>query len=233
MSGYFERFSLLGGRCLQQVMNAPKGRQGRGCAEASAALARGENHRRPGPDGQMGGFRYGPVNDALWKSLGQAYLVAESLKSAQKPVQLYPNMPGSTTVTAEYLHALAFNASSMDSLMPLEIELADRLIGHYISGFDFSADPKPSSVYWVDAALAQGPKRMAKLPQVVTPTLRFFSPGSVPQAIADTIRLVERGDLPDSLNLGGRYLPRTVLPVLRHLALYWAAQPPLRGARPS
>ena len=95
-----------------------------------------------------------------------------------------------------YLHALAFNASSMDSLMPLEIELADRLIGHYISGFDFSADPKPSSVYWVDAALAQGPKTMAKLPQVVTPTLRFFSPGSVPQAIADTIRLVERGDLP-------------------------------------
>ena len=228
VSGYFERFSLLGGRCLQQVMNAPKGDRGVDALKPALPLLAARTIVALAQMAKWVGFRYGPVNDALWKSLGQAYLVAESLKSAQKPVQLYPNMPGSTTVTAEYLHALAFNASSMDSLMPLEIELADRLIGHYISGFDFSADPKPSSVYWVDAALAQGPKRMAKLPQVVTPTLRFFSPGSVPQAIADTIRLVERGDLPDSLNLGGQYLPRTVLPVLRHLALYWAAQPPLR-----
>lgn len=173
-------------------------------------------------------FRYGPVETNLWQRLGRAYLAAEAGKAAQKPVQLYPNAPGSTTVAGEYLHVLAFHASSMDSLMPLEIELADRLIAHFQSGFVFSANSHVHGVYWVDAAKAQPPMRMAKLPSVTTPTLRFFAPGSVPQALDDLIRHVERGEVPTDLHLGGQYPAKTVLPVLRHLALYWAPQPPLR-----
>ena len=226
--GYFERFSALGGRCLALLAAPSKGDKGADALKPSLPLLAARTLFALAQMIKWVGFRYGPVNDELWARLGQAYLVAETHKAAQKPVQLYPNTQGTTTATAEYLHALAFHASSMDSLMPLEIELADRLIGHYLAGFEFSPNPNPGSVYWVDAALPQGPLRMAKLPQSVTPTLRFFSPGGVPQALAETIRSVERGDLPDSLNLGGQYLPRTVLPVLRHLALYWAAQPPLR-----
>ncbi|MFC5301534.1 hypothetical protein [Azospira restricta] len=173
-------------------------------------------------------FRYGPIEANLWHRLGRAYLIAEAGKVAQKPLQLYPNVPGSTTVAGEYLHVLAFHASSMDSLLPLEIELADRLIAHFQSGFAFSPDGHEQGVYWVDAAKAQPPMRMAKVPSAMTPTLRFFSPGAVPKALDELIRHVERGEVPTDLHLGGQYQAKTVLPVLRHLALYWAPQPPQR-----
>ena len=39
---------------------------------------------------------------------------------------------------------------------------------------------------------------------------------------------VERGQIPPDLNLGGEYSAKVLLPVLRHLALYWAAEPPQR-----
>lgn len=173
-------------------------------------------------------FRYGPVPAELWQRLGKAYLLAESGKVAHKPVQLYPSASGASTAEGEYLHVLAFHASSMDSLMPLEIELADRLLAHFLPGFKFTAESHSNSVYWVDATLSQPPMRMAKLPAAVTPSLRFFSPGSVPKLLDELIRSVERGEVPNDLNLGGQYQPRTLLPVLRHLAIYWAAQPPLR-----
>ncbi len=173
-------------------------------------------------------FRYGPVANELWQRLGRAYLLAESHKVALKPIQLYPNQPGLTSVSAEYLHALVFHASSMDTLMPLEIELADRLLQHFLQGFEFGADALSHSVYWTDAGQLHPPMRMARLPATVTPTLRFFSPGKVPQMLGDLMRVVERGEVPGDLNLGGQYLPKTLLPVLRHLALYWSPQPPLR-----
>jgi hypothetical protein len=63
----------------------------------------------------------------------------------------------------------------------------------------------------------------------VTPSLRFFSPGTAPQALNELIRTVERGSIPDSLNLGGQHQAKVLLPVLKHLAVYWAPLPPQRA----
>jgi hypothetical protein len=93
-------------------------------------------------------------------------------------LQLYPNQPGVTSISLQYLQALVLHSSSMDSLMPLEIELADRLITHFLPGFVFTNDCRPDSVYWIDAASSLPPARLAKHPNQVTPTLRFFSPGT-------------------------------------------------------
>lgn len=173
-------------------------------------------------------YRYGPIGDELWLELGQAYLAAESAGYAQKPLQLYPHNTGLTSVSQQYLQALVFHASSMDSLMPLEIELADRVIAHFLPGFVFLSDCRPDSVYWVDAASGLPPARLARHPREVTPTLRFFSPGSAPQALSELMHTVERGEVPEGLNLGGQYPAKVVLPVLKHLAMYWAPSPPLR-----
>lgn len=178
------------------------------------------------------GYRYGPITGELWEQLGQAYLAADTAGYARKSLQLYPSQRGlSSSSTQQYLHALVFQSSSIDCLMPIEIELADRLIAHFLPAFDFTAEPTPSSVHWVDAAQGMPPTRLARQPDAMRPTLRFFSPGSAPQALNEMIHQVERGKLPDNLDLGGQYAPKTVLPVLRHLALYWAAQPPLREHR--
>ena len=173
-------------------------------------------------------YRYGPVGEDLWRGLGQPYLAAEAAGYAQKPVALYPGQPGMSSVAQQYLQALVFSSSSMDSLLPNEIELAERLIAHFQSGFVFSADCLANSVYWVDAASGAPPQRLARQPSSLSPSQRFFSPGNAPHALNELMRSVERGDVPKGLNLGGEYSPKVLLPVLRHLARYWAAEPPQR-----
>jgi hypothetical protein len=173
-------------------------------------------------------YRYGQVGEDLWRGLGRPYLAAEAAGYAQKAAQLYPAQAELTSVTQQYLQALVFYSSSMDSLMPLEIELADKLISHFLPGFIFSSSCLPDSVYWIDAASGAPPARLARAPDKHSPTLRFFSPGTAPQALNELIRNVELGKVPADLNLGGEYQAKVLLPVLRHLALYWAPAPPQR-----
>jgi hypothetical protein len=173
-------------------------------------------------------FRYGPVNAELWQRMGRAYLFAEQGKFSRQALTPYPNVPGESTVEQEYLKALVFQASSMDSLLPLEIEIAERLIAHFLPQFVFTAEVRPDNVYWVDADKPAPPKRLAVLPQVA-PSLRFFSAGAALARLEALLRQVERGDVPADVNLGTQYSARIVLPVLRHLAMYWAPKPPMRS----
>jgi hypothetical protein len=135
-------------------------------------------------------YRYGPIGEDLWCGLGLQYLAAEEDGYATKPAQLYPSMSGMTNVTQQYLQALIVHSSAMDSLLPLEIELADRLIAHFLPGFVFSAACLPDSVYWVDAAVGMPPVRLARQPGQMSGSLRFFSPGTAPQALNELIRSV-------------------------------------------
>lgn len=174
-------------------------------------------------------FRYGPTPTDLWLRLGRAYLLTEAGGYAGKPLQLYPLQQGATTPSNEYLRVLVFSASSMDCLMPLEIELAEYLIAHFLPGFVFCVDSRPESVYWVDPAKNSPPVRLARLPLDLSTTLRFFQPGEAQQRLLALIDQVQRGgEVPPEFNLGGQYPVRTVLPVMRHLAAYWAPMPPQR-----
>ncbi|MCP5268310.1 MAG: hypothetical protein H6943_04620 [Zoogloeaceae bacterium] len=228
--GYWDLLSDLYERCLAKLGDKEAGGKDKGveALKASLPVLAARAIAALGQQVRWVEFRYGPVDPDLWRRIGTAYLLAEAAKLEQKPVQLYPGTQKTTTVAAEYLQVLVFHASSMESLMPLEIELADHLLAHFVSGFDFGTEAHSNTVYWVDAALPKPPMRMAKLPSVVTPTLRFFAPGKVPQALEEMLRIVERGEIPADIDLGGQYHARTLLPVLRHLAVYWAAQPPLR-----
>lgn len=173
-------------------------------------------------------FRYGPIAVEVWQIMGRAFLLAEQNKFSRQSVVLYPNVSGETTVEQEYLKALVFNASSMDSLLPLEIEIAERLIAHFLPHFVFTAKVRPENVYWVDADKAVPPTRLAVSPQIA-PSLRFFSTGAALVKLESLLQRVERGDVPSDLSLGGQFSARIVLPVLRHIATYWAAKPPMRS----
>lgn len=173
-------------------------------------------------------FRYGPIDPDIWGILGGLYLAAEAEKSAQKPLQLYTGMPP-TSVEAEYLKALLFHASSMDKLVPLEIELAERLIAHALPRFALTRDVRPENVYWVDAARALPPTRLAKVPEI-SPSLRFFNGGAALNELEQIrARAIADGHVPAEVNLGGQYETHDVVSVLDHLALCWAAKPPMRN----
>jgi hypothetical protein len=224
---YWGEVASLYALCLERARLDPKDK-GSEALKASLALASARLVAARATQLKWVEYRYGPVGEDLWRGVGQAYLAAEAAGYAQKQVQLYPAQPGQSSVVQHYLQVLVFYSSSMDSLMPLEIALADRLITHFLPGFVFSGDCHRDSVYWVDAASGMPPVRLARHPDQLSPTLRFFSPGSAPQALSELMRHVERGEVPSDLNLGGDYPAKVLLPVLRHLAVYWAAEPPQR-----
>ncbi|WIM04527.1 MAG: hypothetical protein OHM77_07350 [Candidatus Nitricoxidivorans perseverans] len=172
-------------------------------------------------------FRYGPIDGLLWMAAGRAYLAAVQGNVARRGVMLYPG--AETMPEAEYLKMLVFHASSMDSLLPIEIEIAERLIAHFLPRFAFTDQVRPENVYWVDAAKPLPPTRLAKLPEIA-PTLRFFSTGQAIESVVELrSRIEQTGELPASINFGGQYSPRVVLPVLDHLAICWAPKPPVRS----
>ncbi|EXI76158.1 MAG: hypothetical protein AW07_00672 [Candidatus Accumulibacter sp. SK-11] len=176
-------------------------------------------------------YRYVAAGAELWQSLGASCLAAEQAGYAQKSLQLYPGQHGLSNVQQQYIHALVLGASSMDGLAPEQIELADRLIAHFLSAFVLAAVPRSDSVYWVDAATGDPPAPLSRRPAVLRPSLRYLSPGPALAALNELIHRVEHGELPADLNLGGEYPPKVVLAVLRHLRPYWALQPPQRRHR--
>ena len=224
---YWGEVASLYARCLDRVRQSPK-EKGSELVKPSLPLIAARLLAARTSQLKWVQLRYEPIGEDLWRGLGQPFLAAEVAGYASKPVHLYPTMGGNTTVAQQYLQALVFSASSVDCLMPLEIELADKLIAHFLPGFVFSASCALDSVYWVDAAGGTAPVRMAQQPTQSAPTQRFFAAGSVPQAVRELMRVVERGEVPADLNLGGEYSAKVVLPVLRHLAAYWGGETPQR-----
>lgn len=173
-------------------------------------------------------FHYGPVDPQFWETLGAAYLSAGEAKAAQKPIALYPGGTEST-IESEYLKVLIFQATSMDKLQALEIEIAERFIAHFLPCFSLTAELRPDNVYWVDAAKPLPPTRLAKSPDA-TATLRFFNGARAVEAVAQTMEQIRtEGRVPPTINLGAQYEAAAVMPVLEHLALCWAPKPPMRG----
>jgi len=172
--------------------------------------------------------RYGPMDQAVWGSIAQVYALAEARKLAQSQVTLYPAVPGETTPQQEFLKAVMLSASSPDSLLPLEMELCERLIAHFCASFTLRLDLQPDIAYWIDLATSQAPLRLARPPQHA-PTLRFFAAGKALEELEILIRAIKTtGRVPAQVNLGGSYAAENVLDALQHLSLYWSPKPPER-----
>lgn len=226
-SGYWQLIAGLYLGCVEQSKLDPKGK-GADAFKPFLPLAVARAQSAYYMQIKWVTYRYGPVDAEIWRRIGQTYLEAEASGHAQKGLQLYPTQRGFTSTGQIFLHAIVFFASSMDSLAPAQIELADRLITHFLPNFVLSADCRSDSLYWLDAAADSLPTRLARHPGKARPGLRFFAPGSALKSLEDLMHSVERGDVPADLNLGGEYPARAVLAVLRHLHIYWAAQPPRR-----
>ena len=74
--------------------------------------------------------RYGPLEQNLWTTISRVYTLLESKKAAQASVNVYPGNPVASTAAQEFLRAAMFGACSPDSLLPLEMEVAERIIAH-------------------------------------------------------------------------------------------------------
>lgn len=173
-------------------------------------------------------LRYGPFEESLWGSFAKVYALAETRKIAQVRVVPYPGVPGESSAEQEFLKAVMLSASSPNSLLPLEMEIAERLIAHYSASFKLVLEQQPDIAYWVDLASGQPPLRVARPPKHA-PTLRFFAAGKAEPDLERLIQAVKAtGAVPSDVNLGASYDIETVLSVLGHLAMHWSPKPPAR-----
>jgi hypothetical protein len=176
-------------------------------------------------------MRYGPVDPAAWGILNGAYALAESRQAAQARTTVYPGASGESTPQLEFLKGAMFGASSPDGLLPVEIEIAERLIAELAPRFALAAVPAPQLGFWTDLAQAIAPRRLLR-PPAAAPGLRCFGPGAALaelEARADHVR--GTGEVPASLSVGGPDDPDAVLGVMEHLATCWSPHPPERKAK--
>ncbi|MDR1888263.1 MAG: hypothetical protein LBQ81_02600 [Zoogloeaceae bacterium] len=174
-------------------------------------------------------FHYGTIPNAYWARLGKSYLLMEREGNVNKTLLMYPGAGHATSPLAEYLRVLFSQASSLNCLMPLEIELADHLIAHLQPDFIFSSESDPHSVWWVDAGKAIPPLRLAQPPKDMTATLRFFHPGEAQIRLRVLEQEISRsGEMPDWIRQGETCAAQNLLPVISHLIAYWAPVPPQR-----
>ncbi|HEY5293777.1 MAG TPA: hypothetical protein VIJ43_15840 [Burkholderiales bacterium] len=222
---YWRQAALAYAGCIDLYANGAKGAD---ALKASMPLLLARALRALAAQVKWTYVRYGPMDQSVWGIIAKVYALAETRKLAQSAVKPYPGAPGETTPEQEFLKAVMLAASSPDSLLPLEMELCERLIAHFCASFTLRLDLQPDIAYWIDLATSQAPLRLARPPQHA-PSLRFFAAGKALddlETLIDTIKTT--GNVPSQVNLGGSYPAETVLDVLEHLALYWSPKPPER-----
>ena len=222
---YWRRAGLAYAACVELYASGAKGAD---TLKASMPLLLARALRAMATQVKWMYVRYGPMDQTVWGGIARVYAFAEARKLAQAAVTPYPGIPGETTPEQEFLKAVMLSASSPDCLLPLEMELCERLIAHFCSSFTLRLDLQPDIAYWIDLATSHAPLRLARPPQHA-PTLRFFAAGKALQelqALIDTIKTT--GSVPAQVNLLGSYPAEQVLDVLQHLSLYWSPKPPER-----
>lgn len=169
--------------------------------------------------------RYGPLQDEVWATVNRVYSAVEARKIAQARVKPYAGVPSESSPENEFVRIVMFAACSPNSLPPLEIELAERLIAQLAPLFAFSAQPLPDMAYWLDLGGAQGPVRVQSAPEQSSAGLRFFGAGRALEEIERLTQTINAShEVPPEINLGGSYAPEAVLHVLEHLHAYWSPQ---------
>ena len=228
LHGYWKHAGHAYARSVDQCVQNPKDAE---AAKPALPLLTARTLRSYAQQIKWMHMRYGPIDLACWRVFNSVYAFADARQLAQSRVTMYPGAAGSSTPQLEFLKGAMFSASAPDGLLPLEVELAERLIAAYAPRFELASAPAPGLVFWSDLAQAMPPARLSRAPQPV-PGLRCFGPGA---ALAEVHELAERvmvgGQVPPELNLGGTYEADVALDVLRHLHLYWSPQAPERKSQ--
>jgi hypothetical protein len=175
-------------------------------------------------------LRYGTVEDRIWADLARFYQFGEDKGFAVKRVEVYPADDGESSVEEEFVKALMLSISSADSLLPQELDIAERTCAHFGRQFQIGRQAAKTLPYYFDLAMRKPPARMLKGTRLGS-SVRYFGAGEAMQGLHTLIHEIrEKDGVPSDVHLGGSASTETVVNVMRHLVDYWADQPPARGS---
>jgi len=173
-------------------------------------------------------LRYGPVERQVWEHLARIYSAADALGFAPWLLSLYRGERRESTAEREFLRPLMLAVSAPDGLLPIQIEIVDRVLTQCSDAFVLSARSGGGLHYVTDLVATFPPGRIS--PGVnVTPQTRFFGPGDAAKRVAGFAAEIKRnGIVPEEMNLGLQVGPELVLDTLQHLSRYWSSSLPER-----
>jgi hypothetical protein len=174
-------------------------------------------------------LRYIPLEVAQWQELAAVYLLSESGGFARESLSLYRKAAQDSSVEQEFLRVAMLAIASPGSMLPEQIEVAERLVAHCAPHFLIGARPSESMRYFIDLHADAGPHRMP-LSGRIPATARAFGAGN---AIGELQRILERLDAGQltrgELGLSQEFDFELIRAAARHLLRYW--DPPLPDRR--
>lgn len=176
---------------------------------------------------KWGLLRYGPIDPQIWNDLAGIYAFTETQGVHRVETTMYPEIYGASCVEREFLKALMLAVSAADKLMPTQLEIAERVIGHLGVRFTIGSVPGEDAPYYFSLSGKEPPMRRLRDVELAG-DLRFFGAGESARELDKLIHSVKTGLTVADLNLGAAYTQRGVIEVLRHLSQQWAVKLPTR-----
>ena len=226
LHGYWKQAGYAYARMVDQFVQGAKGVD---AAKAQLPLLVARTLRSFAQQIKWMHMRYGPIDLASWGVFNSVYAFAEVRQITQAKVTVYPGAGAAqSSPQEEFLKGAMFSASGPDALLPLEVELAERLIGELAPRFVIGTAPAAGLLYWTDLAQAMTPARASRAPQA-SPGLRCFGAGDALGVVHDLAeKVMVSGQVPPEAKLGAGADAHAALEVLRHLHAVWSPQAPER-----
>lgn len=175
-------------------------------------------------------MRYDAIDTVIWQDLGKLYAIAEANALQSTQIQLYRTGQQDSSVQRELLRVLMLAVSAPDAMLPVQIEVADRLIALCSGGFQLQAKSSKELLFAFDLTGGQSPGRLSTQMQI-SPAMRFFGATQAGKNILTPLIgvLTHEKQVPRKLNLGIHPSVEVVLDSVQHLARHWSLEPPRRS----
>ncbi len=175
-------------------------------------------------------MRYEAVDLKIWEDMGKLFSMAEGYQIQRDQVQLYRAGQQDSSVERELLRVLTLAVSAPDALLPIQIEIADRVISRCSEGFQIGARPHKELLFAFDLAVPQAPSRISSALKA-SASRRYFGATRAGKDVLTPLiaALNQYKQIPRELNLGIHPSVEEVLGTVQHLAKHWSAEPPRRS----
>jgi hypothetical protein len=170
-------------------------------------------------------FRYGPNDPAVWGTFNRVYGFAEArdLSKAEGGAAGTPRQA--------FLRGLMLAASAPESLLPAQLDAAEKLIARLAGTLQIAAAGSDDAPFWTDVQRSMVPLRASRILQP-GPGVRFFGAGPALSELTALRDRLRSSSAPQAdIGIGAPLERDDALELLEHLTKCWAAQAPERRHR--
>jgi hypothetical protein len=173
-------------------------------------------------------LHYRPPQAGHWGEIDGLYLLAESAGFARKRMEIYRGARHDSSVEQEFLQTIMLAAASPGSMLPEQIEVAERLIARCAPRFLLSAQAQPRLTHQIDLRADAGPQRVPESREMSSST-RWFGAGPGLEELKKLDASLRHGSTALSeIGLTPDVDHEVIQATAQHLARYWGPPVPAR-----